>query len=160
MDMTEAIKEAYAYADPAVTLYETFEISHSTWLNNILLVDADRALSTPQGDFRPATIKASLPETDSSVRGQMKLTINCLPKAHRDALFAAAQETDPVYVKYRQYTGPGVAPDAELPVSLSVASIEFQGDFETVVTCLYPDLVNIPFCRRIMTTGILPGGRV
>jgi hypothetical protein len=106
------------------------------------------------------TIKASLPETESSVRGQMKLTINCLPKAYRDKIYAAAQEADPIYVKYRQYTGPDVAPDAELPVSLSVSSVEFEGDFETVITCLYPDLVNIPLCRRIMTTTALPGGRV
>ena len=162
MELTDAMKEAYAYADPGVTIFETFEISHSTWLdaNHIRLVDSDKDLSTPDGTFEPAIISAGLPDTESSVRGQMKITISCLPKVYRDLLHEVSHETDPVYIQYRQYTGEGAAANAELPVALSVSSIDFRGDLETVITCLYPDLVNIPFCRRIMTAAVLPGGKV
>jgi hypothetical protein len=162
MDMTEAIKEAYAYADPAVTLFDTFEISHSTWSSDdyIRLVDSDISLETPQGAFKPAVVNASLPETESSVRGELTITINCLPVAYRDQLYAVVLETNPVYIQYRQYTGENEAPQAELPVALTVSEIGFKGDFETVLTCLYPDLVNIPFCRKVMTTTIFPGGKV
>ena len=160
MDMEDAIKEAYAYADPAVTLFDTYDISHSSWLDNIMLVDSDITLSTPQGDFVPADIEASLPETESSVRGQMQLKIKCLPVESRNKLYAASLEADPIYVQWRQYAGEDEEPGATLPVALSVTNIELAGDLETVITCLYPDLVNIPFCRKVMTTTILPGGKV
>lgn len=160
--MIDAIKEAYAYADQNVTLFDTFEIRHSSWeeVDYIRLVDSDIYLSTPQGRFRPAMLETALPETQNSVRGQMQLTIKCLPVECREQLYSASLTIDPVYVQYRQYTGEDADPSAELPVALSVSAFEFNGDFETVITCLYPDLVNIPFCRKAMTTSIFPGGKV
>ncbi len=160
MDMTDAIKEAYAYADPAVTLFDTFEFSHSSWIGSIRLVDSDRNLNTPQGIFRAAEIDGSLPETESAVRGQLSLTINCLTVSYRNRLYNASLETDPIYMQYRQYTGENAHAAAKLPVALTVSEIEFDGDLKTIVTCLYPDLVNIPFCRKTMTTAIFPGGKV
>ena len=173
MDMNEAIQEAYAYADPDVTIYETFELIHSSWAEydsdsdsdfgaSIFLVDSDRELLTADGTYKPVTFSASMPETESSVRGQLKLTISFLPKMYRDMLWDASQapETDPVYLYYRQYTGGGSAEEAsaELPVPLVVNSVEFD-DGQTIVNALYPDLVNIPFGRRIMTATNLPGAR-
>jgi len=167
MDMSEAIQEAYAYADPDVTLYETFELAHSSWedsdgSNSILLVNSDRQLLTADGTFMPVTFEASLPETESSVRGQLRLTVSFLPKAYRDLLWEVSQapETDPVYLYYRQYTGGGVAEEAaaELPVPLVVNTMEFT-DEQTLIDALYPDLVNIPFGRRIMSVTELPGAR-
>ena len=160
MDLSEAIQEAYAYADPSITIYETFEISHSSWDSNIYLVDSDVELSTPQGVFKPVMMSVSLPETESNVRGQMKVTFNCLSVVARKALYAASFEDDPIYIQYRQYTGSGADPEAELPASLTVTTVEFGGDFETILSCLYPDLVNIRLGRRIMTTTVLPGGKV
>jgi len=161
MDLSEAIKEAYSYADAAITLFDTFEISHSSWMtvNYIRLVDSDLMLLTPQGSFDPIEMNVSLPETEAAVRGQLKITLKCLPKLYRDALYSVVLEADPLYLRYRQYTGSNVQPDMELPVPLSVSSVEFKGDLDTQITCLYPDLVNIPFCRRIMTTTALPGGK-
>lgn len=160
MDLSDAIKEAYAYADPLVTLFDTFEITHPSWSQGIKLVDSDIKLSTPQGIYMPVSIKTSLPTTEGSVRGEMQITLNSLPKNDRNMLYEASLKPDPLFVQYRQYTGENIPPDAELPVSLSVSRIEYQGDFETVITCLYPDLINIPFCRRIMTTTALPGGKI
>ena len=173
MDMNEAIQEAYAYADPDVTIYETFELTHSSWDAydsdsdsdfgaSILLVNSPRELLTADGTFEPATFEASLPEIESSVRGQLRLTISFLPKKYRDMLWDASQapETDPVYLFYRQYTGSGVAEEAaaELPVPLTVNTIQFT-DEQTMLNALYPDLVNIPFGRRIMSVTELPGAR-
>jgi len=36
--------------------------------------------------------------------------------------------------------------------------VEFD-DGQTIVNALYPDLVNLPFGRRIMTATNLPGAR-
>ena len=169
MDMNAAIQEAYAYADPDVTIYETFELSHSSWEDSdsdapgpILLVDSNRTLLTADGTFQPVTFEASMPETESAVRGQLKLTISFLPKAYCDMVWEASQtpEEDPVYLYYRQYTGEGALEEAsaELPVAMTVDSVEFD-DERTFVNALYPDLVNIPFGRRIMTATNLPGAR-
>jgi len=173
MDMNEAIQEAYAYADPDVTIYETFELTHSSWAeydsdsdsdfgSSILLVDSARALLTADGTFEPVTLEASLPGTESSVRGQLKLTISFLPKIYKDMLWDASQtpETDPVYLYYRQYTGEGAEEEAsaELPVPLIVNTMEFL-DEKTVINAMYPDLVNTPFGRRIMSVTELPGAR-
>ena len=161
MDMSEAIQEAYAYADPEVTIWETFEFSHVSWDASILLVDSDRSLETVDGTYQPVTLEASMPETESSVRGQMQITIDFLPIEYRKMMYAASQEADPVYVYYRQYLGEGPTAEAqaELPVPLTITSFEFS-DKQTVVTALYPDLVNLIFCRRTMTASTLPGGRI
>ena len=167
MDMNEAIQEAYAYADPDVTIYETFELAHSSWedsdgSNSILLINSDRQLLTADGTFMPVTFEATLPETESSVRGQLKVAISFLPKAYRDLLWEISQtpETDSLYLYYRQYVGEGAAEEAaaELPVPLVVNTMEFT-DEQTLINALYPDLVNIPFGRRIMSVTELPGAR-
>lgn len=162
MELTDAIKEAYAYADPSVTLFNTFEISHSTWLSGdyIRLVDSDVDLTTNQGTFSPAKIDASLPETESGVQGKMQLKIDALPEENKAALYKASRHTDPIYITFRQYTAANSDPQATLPVALSVSTMEFDDKGGIDITCLYPALVNIPFCRRIMTTAALPGGKV
>jgi len=158
--MTAAIKEAYAYADADVTIYETFQLTQATWATPIKLVNSSRELVTADGTFKPATIEATLPETEASVRGQLQITIDFLPAEYRAMLWSVAKETAPVYLYYREYTGEGVAEEAEaeLPVALVVNNIELT-DTQTIITALYPDLVNIPFGRRIMTATNLPGAR-
>ena len=157
--MTEAIKEAYAYADPDVTLFETFEFTHTFWTESIRIVDSSISLPTAQGDFIPVSLTAQMPETESSVRGQLKVTISFLPAEYRELMYTVSQENDPVYMYYRQYMKGNVDPQLELPVPLTVSSFEF-GEDKTVIQALYPDLVNIVFCRKVMTASVLPGGRV
>ena len=161
MDITEAMKEAYAYADPEVTTWETFEFTNEGWPGEpILLVNSARELETADGTFRPVNFQASLPETESSVRGQLQLTIDFLPVALCKKIWAAAQGTSPILLYYRQYIeeGPSAESAAELPVPLVVNNVEFS-DERTVISALYPDLVNIPMGRRIMTATELPGAR-
>jgi hypothetical protein len=162
MDMGEAIQEAYAYADHDVTIWETLELRHSSWLeaDYIRLVDSPVMLVTAQGTYQPVTMKAILPETESSVRGQLQVDIDFLPIAYSRMIFEASQEADPVYLYYRQYMGEGESaePELELPVALTVNAFEFT-DQRMTITALYPDLVNIILGRRIMTTSVLPGGR-
>lgn len=159
MDMTEAIKEAYAYADPDVTLFETFEFTHTFWTESIRIVDSSISLPTAQGDFSPVSLTVQMPETESSVRGQLKVTISFLPVEYRELMYTVSQENDPVYMYYRQYMKGNVDPQLELPVPLTVSSFEF-GEDKTVIQALYPDLVNIVFCRKVMTASVIPGGRV
>lgn len=161
LDITEAMKEAYAYADPEITTWETFEFTNAGWPGEpILLVNSTRVLVTADGTFNPVKFEASLPETESSVRGQLQLTIGFLPSLLCKKLWAASQTVLPVYLYYRQYIeeGPSAEASAELPVPLVVNTVQFS-DEQTVINALYPDLVNIPMGRRIMTATQLPGGR-
>lgn len=159
MDMTDAIQEAYAYADPDIAIYETFEITHTSFGASIKIVDSPTSITTTEGTFLPVTMEASTPETESSVRGQMQLTVRFLNKTYRALLFAAAQYADPIYIYYRQYIDGVSDPQAELPVGLTVSGIEFTDD-STVITALYPDLVNILICKRKMTVSNLPGCQI
>lgn len=161
MDITEAMKEAYAYADPEVTTWETFEFTNALWPGDpIKIVNSPFVLVTADGTFQPATFTASLPETESSVRGQLQLTINFLPSESCKKLWSGSQSAFPVYLYYRQYIEEGALAEAaaELPVPLVVNSVSFSEE-ATEINALYPDLVNIPMGRRIMTATELPGGR-
>ena len=161
MDLTEAMKEAYAYADPDVTTWETFEITHPSWSGDpILLVNSSRQLVTLDGTFLPVTFQASLPETESSVRGQLQLSLDFLPVVMCKKLWSASQTPLPLLLYYRQYIEEGVSAEAsaELPVALVVNNVQFSNE-RTIINALYPDLVNIPMGRRIMTATQLPGGR-
>lgn len=159
MNLTDAIKEAYAYADCSVTLFETLEFTHDSWSDSIMLVDSPVHLTTNDGIYNAATIDIVIPEVESSLRGQLKVTINFLPVEYREMFFAAAPEVEPIMVYYRQYMEGDGDPQAELPVAMTVSRIDFTRD-ATVITALYPDLVNIKICRRNMTATELPGARV
>lgn len=155
------MKEAYAYADPDITTWETFEFTSVVWTDDpILLVNSYRELVTADGTFLPVTFSASLPETESSARGQLRLAIDFLPAALCKKIWAAALGASPIFLHYRQYIEEGELAEAaaELPVPLVVNNIQFT-DERTTIDALYPDLVNIPMGRRIMTATELPGGR-
>lgn len=159
MNMTEAIQEAYAYADHDVSIFETFELTHTSWESSIKIVDSPTSISTTEGTFLPVTMDATIPETESSVRGQMRLTVRFLNKTYREMLYSAAQYSDPIYIYYRQYIEGNADPQAELPVGLTVSTIEFTDD-ATVINALYPDLVNILICKRKMNVSNLPGCQI
>ena len=161
MEMSEAIKEAYAYAGNATTIYETVELTHTAFTEPICLVNSPLKLVTAMGEFSPVVFDASLPDTEGGVRGQLQIDIDFLPTKYRKLFYAVSRESESVLLYYRQYTSEGenAQPALELPVALSVSAFEFDQD-KVTITALYPDLVNIAFCRRIMTTETLPGGRV
>lgn len=159
MDLTEAIKEAYTYADHNVSLFETLELTHDNWSDSIMLVDSPVYLTTNEGVYNAVTFDIVIPEVESAIRGQLKVTIKFLPTEYREMLFAAAPEAEQVMVYYRQYMEGDSDPQAELPVAMTVNRIDFTRD-ETVITALYPDLVNIKICRRNMTATEFPGARV
>ena len=158
MDMSDAIKEAYAHAPADVTYYDTLEISHDSFTDNIRVVISDTPLSTPQGEFIACpNVQVRLPEIDGCVQGQLEITIGMLPKKAQIALKDASTTTSPISIKYRQYIAEDVDPDAELPVPLQVDTIK-QTHIQAIITAAYPDLVNARFPRRLMTTTVLPGG--
>lgn len=159
MDLSDAIKEAYEYAPPDVTYYDTLEIASDGFTDSIRVVRSHESLETPQGEFLPCWFDFSLPETEGAVRGQMKITVNFLPKSAQQQLIAASRAPYPVTVKYRQYLGADRNPDAELPLPLTLTGIE-QTPSGVTGTALFSDLQNALFPRRLMTTTELPGGRI
>lgn len=157
--MSEAIQEAYAYADHNITIYETLELTHTSFVPSIKLVDSPHILVVTQGSFQPVNFEVTLPETESSVRGQMKVSIRFLLMAYRELLYASSKTSDPVYMYYRQYISGDSDPQAELPVALTINTMEFTDEL-VVLNALYPDLMNINICRRLMTARELPGCQI
>lgn len=159
--MDEAIREAYAYADPGNTIYECIQISHPSWIDDILLVDSYDPLTTNIGTYHPVHMSCKVPETEGAVRGQLSIELSFLPQAYLDKIYAAALDQDPIEIRYYQYLNGAMDPSAQLPVSLTVTDMEHSvGNNQTKLNALFPDLVNTPFCRTVMTTSIFPGGRV
>ncbi len=160
MDMSDAIKEAYAHAPQEVTYYDTLEIMHASFTESIKVVVSDAPLTTPQGEYLACpNLSVTLPETEGGVRGQLEITIPFLPRDAQVAIKEAAHSRTPVTIKYRQYLGENIAPDAELPVPLQVESIT-QTHHQVTAIAMFPDLNNASFPRRLMTALNLPGGRV
>jgi hypothetical protein len=157
IDMTSAMEEAYAYADPQDTFYDTLEFNSAIENDKILVVNSDEKLQTPQGEFIPCYFDCTLPETQGSVRGQMQITVSFLPRDAQAWIRKATQDRAIITVIWRQYLGPNQEPDAWYPIPLQISTVE-QTPTGVTATALFPDLVNIPFPRRIMTTTELPGG--
>jgi hypothetical protein len=155
--MTEAMEEAYAYAEPTDTFYDTLEFYCGITNDYVRVVCSDEELITPQGTFAPCYFGFELPETQGSVRGQMKINVDFLPREAQVWIRTATQSRGKITVTWRQYLGPGLEPDAWYPIPLEIMTVE-QTPTGVTATALFPDLVNIPFPRRIMTTTELPGG--
>lgn len=159
MDLSDAIKEAYEHAPADVAFYDTLQIDHQSFIEPILVVRSHRTLSTNQGDYLPVMFDFALPETEGGVRGEMTITVNCLPKEAMVKIREAACTRQKIEVTYRQYLEGNLDPDAELPVSLQISSIK-ETHTGIEAKALLPDLEGAYFPRRVMTVAALPGGRV
>jgi hypothetical protein len=157
IDMNTAMEEAYAYADPQDTFYDTLEFSSEIENDKIMVVNSDEPLQTPQGLFLACHFDCTLPETQGNVRGQMQINVNFLPRDAQIWIRKATQDRATITVIWRQYLGPDQEPDAWYPIPLQISAVE-QTPTGVTATAMFPDLVNLPFPRRIMTTAELPGG--
>lgn len=160
LTMSDAIKEAYAHAPADVTYYDTLEVEHVTFTDSIKVVVSDAPLTTNQGTFIACpNVSLELPDLEGGVTGEMRITVNFLPKEAQEAIKDASKTTYPITLKYRQYVEANSDPEAELPISLDVTTIE-QTPISVTAAATFPDLNNQPFPKRLMTTTILPGGRI
>jgi len=157
IDLSTAMEEAYAATDMTYTIYDTLEFASSGAGDTVRVVYSDEDLPTPEGLFSPCKFDCTLPETEGAVRGQMQISVEFLPKAAQVWLRQASQARGKITVKWRQYLAPNAPPDAEYPIPLEVVSVE-QNPNGVTATALFPDLINMPFPRRTMTTKVLPGG--
>lgn len=156
MDLTAAIKEAYANAPGDVTYYDTLQIDHEDFAAPILIVNSHAPTTRTEGEFLPVRFDFKLPETAGSVRGEMTISIAGVPASVRAAIRNGAGTRAPVTVTYRQYVNSDLDPSAEYPVPLSISAVrETYAGIE--MTALAPDLTGLPFPRRLMTTKCLPG---
>ncbi len=158
MELTDAIKEAYACAPADVTYYETLQIDNEDFVNPVLLVNSAAEITRTAGTFLPVRFDAKLPDTSGGTRGEMTINVIGVPKEVRAAIRNATDNHHPFTVTYRQYIGGNMAPDAEFPVPLSIGGISelFNG---IQIQALLPDLVGAYFPRKLMTAKTLPGLR-
>jgi len=159
IDLTTAMEEAYLHSGIEYTVYDTLEFVSDGASGKVMIVHSDEELTTPQGDFVPCKFDCTLPETEGAVRGEMQISVGFLPKSAQIWLRQASGGREKITVKWRQYLGANLPPDAEYPIPLEVISVE-QNSNGATATALFPDLVNMPFPRRRMTTKVLPGGMV
>ena len=159
IDLSSAMEEAYSYFQGVETYYDTLEFISSMSTEKVMVVHSDENLATPQGTFIACNFDCQLPETEGAVRGQMQITVDFLPREAQAWIRRASQARAVITVKWRQYLGSGIEPDAEYPMPLEIIGVE-QTPTGVTATALFPDLVNMPFPRRLMTTKELPGGIV
>jgi len=159
MEMNDAIKEAYEYAPADVIYYDTLEIDHESFIDSIKVVRSYEELVTNQGTYYPVMFDFQLPDIQEAARGSMKISIAGIPRTARELIRAAAQERAPITVKYRQYMKGDMEPDAYLPFPLTIAHIS-ETHVGLEAEALMPDLTNMYFPRRLMTTENLPGLRM
>nr|WP_242029339.1 DUF1833 family protein [Desulfuromonas acetoxidans] len=158
--MTTAYKEAIAYANPETTIWEAIRITHSSWLESILLVNSYEVFTANLGSFIPVQWSMKLPEVEAETRGELTLKIDLLPLSIKRTLFSGASKTDAMKLYYYEYTDT-TDPAGQLPAALEISKVEMDEDNQvTTIKALYADLVNIVFPRRRMTTTLIPGGLV
>lgn len=161
VDLNDAIKEAYEYAPSDITYWDTLDIWHESFSTGMLVVNGYRPIQTKKGVYLPVNFSVTLPETEGSVRGEMFINVDFLPKKAMIKIREASTSRTKITVKYRQYItiGPNAEPDAELPVPLQVTNIK-ETHIGVSITAMFPDLIGSYFPRRLMTVEALPGGRV
>jgi len=157
ISVDDAMAEAYAYADCSDTYYDTLEFSSEGTNETVMVVYSDQDLETPQGTYLACKFDCRLPTTEGAVRGQMEISVEFLPKDAQTWLLDMCKSRSKMAVRWRQYLGANQEPDAELHIPLDIVSVEITAAGATA-TALFPDLVNMPFPRKIMTTKNLPGG--
>ena len=159
MELTDAIKEAYANAPGDVTFYHTLTIMNDNFTSDIQVVMSNVELDTYDGTYSPAMFSLTLPEVKGGVVGEMKITINFLPKAARIAIREAAQQRDITTVIYRQYIDDNPEVDAELPFALEVGGV-IETDTGIEAKARVVDLTRSYFPKNTMNMNTCPGLRL
>lgn len=156
MNLTDAIKEAYAFAPADVIYYDTLEIDCASFANPIRIVNSHASIVRNEGTFLPVLFDFKPPETAGSVRGEMIITVNGLPREIRAAIRNSVSTRDAVTVLYRQYINADMSPAAVLPVPMSIAKIN-ESHVGIELKALMPDLIGAYFPRKLMTAKSMPG---
>lgn len=155
-DFDTAYQEAVAYADPAVTHYDTLTFSSSLDADVVRIVVDEVPLVTNQGTYIPCGVEFTPPETEGGVVGQININITYLPPSVQEWLEEASKAGAALTCVWRQYLGSNTDPSFENRMPFEITQTEnINGRFTLVATL--PDLVNTPFCRRLMTPRVLPG---
>lgn len=155
-DFDTAYAEAVAYAKADVTHYDTLTFASSLDTDSVRIVLDDTALVTPQGTYIPCDAEFTPAETEGGIVGRLEITINYLPPAALAWLEEASSAGAHLTVTWRQYLGTGIDPDFESRLPLSIIGSEYSNG-QCTLTATLPDLVNLPFGRKLMTSRILPG---
>lgn len=157
-DFDTAYAEAVAYADPAVTHYDTFAFVSSldTMDPLLVVVNSSRTLVTPQGNYIPVNATFTAPETNEGIVGVLEMQLDYLPPAAQTILEAASMAGAEITVYWRHYLGVNIDPNFEGRLPFAVTTIKNINGGATITATL-PDLLNIPLGRRLMTTLELPG---
>jgi hypothetical protein len=156
MDFTDAYAEAVTVAEDSVTHYDCLTFASSLDVGTVMVVHSNENLETPQGTYMACPFEFQPPETEGEIVGQMKITVNFLPKAARIWLMQQSRAGAQLSVTWRQYLEAGIDPDFECRVPFYITKVE-RNPGGVVVTATLPDLVNTPFCRRLMLSTELPG---
>ena len=155
--MTEAMQEAYAYADSAVTFFDTLEFwTEDAPSEAVRVVNDSVPLVTPQGTFEACAFDFRLPDTEGEIVGVLEIDVQFIPRSARSYILRTSRAGHKVIVMWRQYLGPNQEPDATYPLPLNVSGATITTTGVTIQATL-KDLVNMPFPRRLMLAQDLPG---
>jgi hypothetical protein len=158
MELTDAIKEAYANAPADVTYFNTLIISNASFAEDIMIVQSNADLVTNQGTYTPAMFTFSLPDIEGGVIGEMVITLSFLPKESRKAIRDGAAGRHPTTILFQQYINDSPDPDAVMPFGLEVVGVK-ETPTGVEARAVVSDITKKYFPKRIMTSTTCPGMR-
>lgn len=156
MEFTAAYAEAVAAMDAKVTHYDTLTFTSNRSPNALRVVQSHQNLSTPQGTYSACPFEFRPPETEGEIVGKMEIEVKFLPRAARIWILEQSVMGARLSATWRQYLRSGANPDFECRVPFHITKVE-RTPGGVVATATLPDLVNTPFCRRLMLPSELPG---
>lgn len=156
-DFDTAYAEAVATAASDVTLYDTLTFSSTVDTTGKIRAVLDTVpLETNQGVYLPYDIDFTPADTEGGVVGQITITVGYMPPSGQEWLSAEAAAGANLSVTWQQYLAPHSDPSFEYRMPFYITTAD-NVNGRLTLTATLPDLLNTPFCRRLMTTREFPG---
>lgn len=174
--MDEAMKEAYAHAEPKDIFFDTLTFTSDGEKLSVVCSD----VAVPYFDsqkFHPCPFNFRLPTTESKIVGALEIELPFLPQEAMRWLVETSMRGGRISVVWKQYlcqfledtnggeedqTGYEAISPTSPQLSAQLAPLEIISVERTptgaVATATVVDLVNTPFPRKLMLTEDLPGG--
>lgn len=159
--ISEAIKEAYEYADPDYTYLDTLEFKCSMFSANKRIVNDTQEITYNGQTYIPVFFSFSIPDIAPNVKGEFSITLQAIDRETRDDIRNISKTNNVLYVKYMQiiqrigYSTDDVSSNCWFQVISIKEKIN-----SIMLTASPPDLTQYKFPDRIMTVDNLPGARV
>lgn len=159
-NLTKALQEAYASANPNKRIIDTLQLSHPSFDKTVYVVKDYRpddlnedglqkmtaTIETGEEvDFLCFSFDFSVPDTDTSPVPEMSLTIDNISRELMNPLRQASQSNDDIIIRYRAYTEDNLNKPALIsPITLIMREVKITC-FNIIAVCRAKTIGNNMF---------------